>query len=89
MSKTKIFLLLVVAVSLPVVIVFSPILLPVALIYGFAAINLRQGYGKLYCGGPRKTTRQRIIESLESKGLPIPEWVKKEPKSCYPTESNT
>ncbi len=62
--------------------IFLVLVPPVGLIYLIAAINLRLGYRKLYCSGATPTFRERVIEKLNSKGLPIPSWLKKPAKSC-------
>ncbi len=82
MNKSRLLLLLVIIALLPFALALLPIILPVGLIYLFAAINLRQGYGNLFCGSPKPTVRGRIIESLESKGMPVPAWLRKQPKTC-------
>ncbi|QWR78400.1 hypothetical protein [Candidatus Magnetomonas plexicatena] len=76
--KKKAFIITVVVLLLPLV----PILLPIALIYLFAAVNLSKGYSRLYCGGVRPSTRDIIIESLEDKGVVVPAWLKTKPRSC-------
>jgi len=57
---------------------------PIGFIYLFAAINLGMGYRKLFCSGATPTFRGRVIEKLESRGFPVPSWLRKEPESCSP-----
>ncbi|MBF0565608.1 MAG: hypothetical protein HQK89_10230 [Nitrospirae bacterium] len=71
-------------VALPLGIVLLPVLLPIGLLYLFAAINLSKGYGKLFCGGVKPTTWQLMAGIMKEKGLPLPEWLVKTPKSCFP-----
>lgn len=59
-----------------------PLLLPIALVYLLAAVNMSKGYGKMFCGGVKPTTREVIIEAMESKGIPVPYWLKTKQKSC-------
>jgi hypothetical protein len=69
-------------VIIPLALIMFPVLIPVALIYLFAALNLGAGYGKMYCGNPQPTFRDKVAQSLEQKGLPVPSWLRKKPKSC-------
>ncbi|MCI4624363.1 MAG: hypothetical protein L3V56_00205 [Candidatus Magnetoovum sp. WYHC-5] len=62
--------------------IISILIPPLGLVYLLAAINLRIGYSKLFCGAPKTTVRQRIIAKMEAKGIAVPAWLKKEPKSC-------
>ncbi|KJR43586.1 secreted protein [Candidatus Magnetoovum chiemensis] len=64
--------------SILLAIIFFP-LLP---LYLFAALNLRSGYSKLFCGAQKQSTRDRIIEEMQTKGIPLPNWLKTKPKSC-------
>jgi hypothetical protein len=59
-----------------------PIAIPIALVYLFAAVNLGMGYGKMFCGNPQPTFRDKVAHRLEEKGLPVPSWLRKKPKSC-------
>lgn len=59
-----------------------PLFLPIAAVYILAAVNMSKGYSKMFCGGVRPTTRDVIIEAMESKGIPIPLWLKSKQKSC-------
>ncbi|MBF0319914.1 MAG: hypothetical protein HQL01_08965 [Nitrospirae bacterium] len=74
----KYAVILVIVVALPLL----PLLLPIGLIYLLAAINMSKGYSKMFCGGVRPSTKDVIIEAMESKGIPVPYWLKTKQKSC-------
>ncbi|MBF0515487.1 MAG: hypothetical protein HQK97_00010 [Nitrospirae bacterium] len=59
-----------------------PLVLPIALVYILAAVNMSKGYGKMFCGGVRPSTKDVIIEAMESKGIIVPLWLKTKQKSC-------
>ncbi|MEO5361019.1 MAG: hypothetical protein H7843_11330 [Nitrospirota bacterium] len=77
MMKT-VLLVLVLLIALPLL----PLLLPIALVYVLAAVNMSKGYSKMFCGGVRPSTKDVIIEAMESKGIPVPTWLKTKQKSC-------
>ncbi|MBF0457245.1 MAG: hypothetical protein HQK99_05055 [Nitrospirae bacterium] len=76
--KKTIIILAVILFAFPLL----PLFLPIALVYILAAVNMSKGYGKMFCGGVRPSTRDVMIEALESKGIPIPLWLKSKQKSC-------
>ncbi|MBF0316660.1 MAG: hypothetical protein HQL04_00670 [Nitrospirae bacterium] len=71
-------------VLLPIAVVLLPILLPLILVYGLSAINLRIGYSKMFCSEQQPTVKDRILRNMESRGLPVPMWLKKPSKTCNP-----
>ncbi|MCG6553534.1 MAG: hypothetical protein L7F77_14520 [Candidatus Magnetominusculus sp. LBB02] len=76
--RRKVVISAVIVLALPLI----PLLLPIALVYLLAAVNMSKGYGRMFCGGVKPTTREVIIEAMESKGVPIPLWLKTKQKSC-------
>jgi hypothetical protein len=34
------------------------------------------GYGKMFCGNPQPTFRDKVAHRLEEKGLPVPSWLR-------------
>ncbi|KJU85383.1 membrane protein [Candidatus Magnetobacterium bavaricum] len=71
-------------VLLPIALALLPLLLPIILVYGLSAINLRIGYSKMFCSGPQPTVKDQILRNMESRGLPVPMWLKRPSKTCNP-----
>ncbi|MBF0608729.1 MAG: hypothetical protein SFH39_09310 [Candidatus Magnetobacterium sp. LHC-1] len=67
---------------LPIAVVLLPVLLPLILVYGLSAINLRIGYSRMFCSGPQPTVKDRVISNMESRGLPVPMWLRRPSKTC-------
>ncbi|MBF0590466.1 MAG: hypothetical protein HQL02_00115 [Nitrospirae bacterium] len=82
MKKT--ILIAVTLVLLPIAIAFLPILLPIILVYGLSALNLRIGYSRMFCSGPRPSVKDQVIQGMTSRGLPVPMWLRKPSKTCNP-----
>ncbi|MBF0344965.1 MAG: hypothetical protein HQL06_12135 [Nitrospirae bacterium] len=85
MKKTMIVAIL---VLLPIAIMVLPILLPIVLVYALSAINLGIGYNRMFCHGPQPTFKDRVIQGMENRGLPIPMWLKRSSRSCNTSCNN-